>query len=124
MNRFIQIGSYRMMGTNSSEIVEMLDTKTGIVYMRTSAYEGPDNIVPMLFDNGKPQHMNKEEITRIQQMIATIGEKLYEDICCTNHSNYWESTYENEYATIRYFADRDWTIEDVYTKVCYLQKCA
>ncbi len=117
MNRFIQIGKYNVLGL-SNDIVELLDTKTGIVYMHTTRGEGLNTLSPMLFDNGKPLHYNKEEVDKVKEMLTAIGEDRYKDIC----SGSFVSCDLTNTNVVRYFASRDWHIEDVYAKIKKVKK--
>ena len=112
MNRFICTAKY-LVPCSHSYYTELLDTKTGIVYLQTSAGEGSDNVVPLLFDNGKPQHLNKEEVEKVQKMIRDIGEERYERIVQRNYGGYDDDS-ENKFKEF----DLEWTIEDVYNALC------
>ena len=112
MSRFIQSGKYKVAGDGAS-VIEVLDAQTGIVYMNTS-----NSVTPMLYDNGKPLHYNKDEIAQITEMLAAIGEDRYREIC--NESSI--SCDLANYGDVRYFRDRDWVIKDVYTKLCKSKK--
>ena len=100
MNRFVQIGRYQF---GRSLVEEMLDTETGIVYMCSPGCDGcADHITPMLFDNGKPRHLNMVEIEKIRSMIIAIGEARYQEIC--------EDRYYDERI-------REWSIKDLHRKL-------
>lgn len=108
MNRFVCIAKYQLPLANYMSL-ELLDTKTGIVYLQTIG-DGPEHITPLLFDNGKPQHLNKEEIENVKMMINRIGVERYRRIInrCT-----W-SPDEDKFAD----ADREWTLAEVYNALC------
>ena len=111
MNRFIPIGKYNIISTcHYSYYYELLDTKTGIVYLQTSNSEGPDNITPLLFDNGKPQHLNKDEVDKIKAMICQIGESSYKRIVAGR------TIYKDELEFME--SHLEWCIEDVYNALC------
>lgn len=112
MSRFVQIGKYSVVGVGNT-VVELLDTKTGIVYMHTTQGEGVNTLSPMLYDNGKPLHYNKEEVDNVLNMLATIKEDRYLDIC---KGSFVSCDLPNT-IIVRYFSTRDWTIEDVYNRI-------
>ena len=112
MNRFIPIGKYTIISTREySYCYELLDAKTGIVYLQTTAHDGPDNITPLLFDNGKPQHLNKDEVDKIKTKICEIGETRYERIVKGA-----VPIYQDEEDFLK--AHLEWSIEDVYNALC------
>lgn len=112
MNRFIPIGKYNIVTTKRySCYYELLDTKTGIVYLQITNEEGPDNITPLLFDNGKPQHLNKDEVEKIKTMICQIGEERYERVIKGSYAIYKD---EEEFQK----SHSEWTTEDIYNALC------
>ena len=103
MNRFLKIGHYEFV---RSPIDEMLDTQTGIVYICSPGYDAcADNITPMLYDNGRPKHLNSDEIEKIKSMIRAIGETRYNAVCERNYIDY------EVYDKIG-----EWSIQDLYKK--------
>ena len=87
-------------------IDEMLDTETGIVYICSPGYDGcADHITPMLFDNGKPRHLNAVEIEKIKSMIIAIGEVRYQEIC------------EDRYYCENFERLKEWSLKDLHRMV-------
>lgn len=113
-NRFVQIGNYEILGDSGSvycadTINELVDMNTGIVYMRCHfrGEFGGHQMQPMLYDNGKPKHLNKDELMKIKIMIERLD---------CEFSSTEEYEYEN-YKDMTCEMSGDWTLEEIYNKV-------
>ena len=74
--------------------------------------DGPEHITPLLFDNGKPQHLNKEEINNIKTMINQIGVQRYNRI--VDGCVYFDDPEEQFTSSKR----PEWTLKEVYNTLC------
>lgn len=121
-NRFVQIGRYDILNDHQDygsfhylkdQVNELVDMRTGIVYM-DCCFGGDYNchqLQPMLYDNGKPKHLNKEELLKIRMMIDRLDYSsskkahLYNDYRCNNYKDMIRN------------ARNEWTLEEIYNEV-------